>query len=138
MKKFLSGHTSKETAYVVEGYPWGFKLRTTIRYWIESKQGYGQRFCSQTIDPRSGKWCAPKYSTYDFIKVLYLDDIDHVKSDRIGLYADIETITDFKNKYGQYLEPEQVNNLDRMLVNAERSREEMIRLREKRASFLEQ
>lgn len=36
--KVLSGHTSPETAYVVDDYPYGFRLRCKIRYWIETKK----------------------------------------------------------------------------------------------------
>lgn len=48
----LHGHESPETAYVVDDYPSGFKIRCRIRYWIETipkgvKQGM-QRFVSQT------------------------------------------------------------------------------------------
>ena len=32
----LYGHTSPETAYLVADYPYSFKLRCRIRYWIES------------------------------------------------------------------------------------------------------
>ena len=37
--KPISGHTDEKTAYVVEDYPYGFRLRTTIRYWVETKKG---------------------------------------------------------------------------------------------------
>jgi len=78
--KYLYQHVSPETAYVVDDYPWGFRLRTTIRYWIESKDAKngGQRFGSQTINPKTGQWCKPKYSTYSPIMVMYLDEKDHV------------------------------------------------------------
>lgn len=47
-RKYLYQHISQETAKIVEDYPWGFRLRTTIRYWIETKKARngGQRFCS--------------------------------------------------------------------------------------------
>jgi hypothetical protein len=37
----LSGHISPETAYSVENYPYGFRLKCTIRYWLEYKPGQG-------------------------------------------------------------------------------------------------
>jgi hypothetical protein len=49
----LAGHTSPDTAFVVDDYPYGFRLRTKIRYWIETKKGFGQRFCSQTLNPNT-------------------------------------------------------------------------------------
>ena len=36
-RKYLYSHTNPETAYVASDYPSGFRLRTNIRYWIESK-----------------------------------------------------------------------------------------------------
>src|ERR1700733_8704717 len=78
-RKYLYEHTSQETARMVEDYPWGFRLKTTIRYWIETKPKFGQRFASQTINPKTGKWCAAKYSTYSPIVVMFLDENEHVK-----------------------------------------------------------
>lgn len=79
MENYIYGHTTQENAYTVQDYPWGFRLRTTIRYWIETKKGYGQRFCSQTINPKTGKWCAPKCSIYSPILVMFLDENNHIK-----------------------------------------------------------
>lgn len=59
----IYGATSEETAYLVEDYPYGFRKRTSIRYWVErNKKGY--RFVSQTLDPKRNRWNAPKASTY--------------------------------------------------------------------------
>jgi hypothetical protein len=32
--RLLSGHVSPQTAYLVEDYPYGRRLRCRIRYWI--------------------------------------------------------------------------------------------------------
>ena len=66
MKTVLNGHTSAETAYVVNDYPYGFQLRCKIRYWIETRKGHGMRFVSQTTNPRWAVegWNKPKASTY--------------------------------------------------------------------------
>lgn len=66
----LYGHTSPETAFVVEDYPYGFRLRTQIRYWIETKKGHGQRFCSQTLNPKTGTWNKAKAGNYHVIAVM--------------------------------------------------------------------
>lgn len=81
MKKYLYNYTSEENAYLVENYPWGFRLRTKIRYWIETsdKKNGGQRFCHQTLNPKNGLWCAPKKTTYTPILIMYLDENEHVK-----------------------------------------------------------
>lgn len=70
MLETLYGHTSPETACIVEDYPYGFRLRTQIRYWIETKEKYGQRFVSQTLNPKTGKWNKPKAGTYNPILVM--------------------------------------------------------------------
>lgn len=77
----LLGYTSPETAYVVDDYPYSFKLRTKIRYWIETKPPYGQRFVSQTLNPDTGKWNKPKASTYSSLRVMYLDEKGYVQND---------------------------------------------------------
>lgn len=99
--KYLYQHTSPETAYVVEDYPWGFRLRTTIRYWIESKDAKngGQRFGSQTINPKTGQWCKPKYSTYSPIMVMYLDEKEHIHFTCLNTYSKTETINKFKEDH---------------------------------------
>lgn len=67
---FLFHHTSEDTAYFVEDYPYGFTLRTHIRYWVETHPKLGDRFCSQTMNPKTGKWNKPKKGTYSLIVVL--------------------------------------------------------------------
>ncbi len=64
--KHLLGHTTPETAFVVEDYPYGFVLRCKIRYWIEHRPGHGFRFVSQTTNPKSPveRWNKPKASIY--------------------------------------------------------------------------
>jgi hypothetical protein len=78
----LVGHTSSDQAYVVDDYPYGFRLRCRIRYWVETKAGFGQRFVSQTTNPKKpGEvWNKPKAGTYCPLIVMYLDDeTGHVK-----------------------------------------------------------
>ncbi len=49
----LSGHATPETAYLVEDYPYGFRLRCQIRFWLEFKKGHGFRLVSQTSNPKT-------------------------------------------------------------------------------------
>ena len=72
--KILTGHTSPETAYVVDDYPYGYVVRTKIRYWVETSERFGQRFMSQTLKPGTEHWNRPKASTYTSFVVLYVDD----------------------------------------------------------------
>lgn len=61
-------HDKEENALIVEGYPYGFK-RTKIRYWIETTKN-GDRFVSQTLNPKTDKWNNPHKSTYNAVEVL--------------------------------------------------------------------
>ena len=118
----LSGHTSPETAYVVADYPYGFRLRCSIRFWIETKPGHGQRVVSQTTDPKRGNvWNKPKASTYAPIKVLYLTAAgttvyeDHVHNAELTFYADAAKIAEFEAKYGAALTGEYETKMLRIL-----------------------
>jgi len=74
--KILEGHTSPETARIVDDYPYGFRLRCKIRYWLEYKKGKGFRFMSQTTNPKKpGEiWNKPKASTYTLGLVVMLEN----------------------------------------------------------------
>jgi len=87
MQNLLNGYTTQQTAYEVKDYPYGFRLRTSIFYWIETKEGKGDRFCSYTINPKNGRPNAPKYSTYSPFMYLYLNDEGHVTYGVIESYA---------------------------------------------------
>ena len=98
--KLLSGHISPETAYVVEDYPYGFRLRCKIRYWIEFKAKKGFRFVSQTTNPkRPGEvWNKPKASTYSkFGGAMFLDDNGHVQWDGLSEYSDAKEAIAFRD-----------------------------------------
>lgn len=98
----LYGHTSPETAYVVDDYPYGFKLRCKIRYWVEYRPGKGYRFCSQTTNPKKPieVWNAPKMETYCALGgVLYLNEDNHVKFAGLGAYATTEQFKAFMEQF---------------------------------------
>lgn len=97
--KQLIGHTSEDTAYLVDDYPYGYTLRTQIRYWIETKKNFGQRFVSQTLNPKTGKWNKPKASTYHAVLVLGLDEEDHVVCHGTSYYDDAEVWTQYKDRF---------------------------------------
>ncbi len=65
----LSMHNNSGNALIVENYPYGFRLRTKIRYWIETTKR-GDRFVSQTLNPKTQRWNAEKKSTYTDVGIL--------------------------------------------------------------------
>ena len=100
MKNILLNHTSLETAYKVENYPYGFREKTTMHYWIETTPKKGDRFCSCTINPKNGRFNAPKKSTYVNIGCMSLNDIGHVVNNGIGIYTEKEKVTAFIEAIG--------------------------------------
>jgi len=86
--KIIYGHTSEETAKVIDNYPWGFKLKTQRRYWIETVAKKGDRFVFQTLDPRTNKWCKPKKSTYSDVMYMVEKDNGHISRGEISQYSD--------------------------------------------------
>lgn len=97
----LSGHTSPETAYLVNDYPYGFTLRCKIRYWLETNKKHGMRFMSQTTNPKKAGevWNKPKASTYAPLAVMGLDEKGHVKWTGLRAWATDEVIDAFATDY---------------------------------------
>lgn len=94
--KVLTGNDSIDSAYVVDDYPYGFRQRTKIRYWLESVTKKGDRFCYQTLNPKTDKWNKPKKSTYSDLGFMFLDNNNHVKWGSISFsyddFNDIEAL----------------------------------------------
>ena len=92
----LAGHTSPETAYVVDDYPYGFRLRCRMRHWIEYRKGRGFRHVTQTSNPKKADevWNKPKAGTYAPFLMLYLDAAGHVQTYDLGSYASEERIAE--------------------------------------------
>lgn len=93
--KILSGHTNEENAFVVEDYPYGFRLRTKIRYWIESTKRRGDRFCSQTLNPKTGRWNKPKKDTYSAVLVMVQKDNGYIGRKGLSYSTDEKAYKDF-------------------------------------------
>lgn len=98
--KQLLGHDSPATAYVVDDYPYGFRLRCRIRYWVETTK-HGQRLVSQTTNPKKpGEvWNKPKASTYNEVELLVLNDNGHVSTVGFHKYTTPEVIAAFAEAY---------------------------------------
>lgn len=100
--QILRGHTSPETAYVVNDYPYGFTLRCKIRYWLEYRKGHGTRFCSQTTNPKvAGEvWNKPKRGIYmTGLTVMYKQpDTGYIGHDTCGV-NNIGGMAQFQQKF---------------------------------------
>jgi hypothetical protein len=121
----LTGHTSAETAHTVADYPYGFRLRTSIRYWIETKKGQGQRFVSQTLNPKTGRWNNPKPGTYSAITVMFADDEGHVHCDGLTGYSREEDIDRVELTYALALEGNREREVIRYMRAAHRASKRM-------------
>lgn len=103
MTIILKGHISPETAYVVDDYPYGFRLRCTIRYWLDCHPKRGVRLSSQTSNPkRGGMWNKPKTSTYClFGGCMYLDDNKHIQWSGLTEYTNGAGAAQWRDTYGE-------------------------------------
>ena len=87
----------------VSNYPWGFRLKTKRRTWIETNKTKGDRVCFSTLNPKTDKWCAVKKSTYNAVDVLLIDENEHIKSIGLWKYGTNEKdLENFISKYAIY------------------------------------
>ena len=130
--KILAGHTSPETAYVVNDYPYGFRLRCMIRYWLEYRKGKGFRFVSQTTNPkRSGEfWNKPKASTYTTLAVMVLKDENAKGIQEVtwqGLHFDIrEHLESFIEQFGNGFDKAQWDTAEALRAAVKRYNEKAV------------
>lgn len=98
----LQGHTSPDTAYVVDDYPYGFRLRCKVRYWLEYDARRGFRLVSQTTNPKRGNvWNKPKASTYaKFGGAMYLDGNRHVQWSGLSEYSSGKEAAEWRDTFG--------------------------------------
>ena len=121
VSKVLSGHDSPETAYVVNDYPYGFRLRCKIRYWLEYRKGKGFRFMSQTTNPKLSTevWNKPKASPYADLGVMYLDEKGYTQWISATFYR-LETLEEYATTFAEGLQDEphqkELKNLRAMKV----------------------
>lgn len=87
----LYNKDSFENSVEVDNYPWGFRLKTKRRYWVETTK-HGDRFCYATLNPKNDQWCKPKKSTYEAVLLLYIADNGHVKSTGFGKHATTQQV----------------------------------------------
>jgi len=93
----LGVHT-QENPIIINDYPYGFRLRTDIKYWIETTNR-GDRFCSQTLNPKSNEWNKPKKSTYSDVMVLIANKDGFVRTLSCSLNDKKEKAKAFLEKF---------------------------------------
>ena len=98
----LTGHVGPMTAYNVDDYPYGFRLRCKARYWLEYSPKHGVRMMMQTSNPKRGHvWNKPKAGTYSrFGAALYLDDAGHVQCAGLTEYTDGAEAAAWRDRFG--------------------------------------
>jgi hypothetical protein len=111
--KILEEQPTQEKPFIVDNYPYGYTQRTQIRYWVETT-GRGQRFISQTLNPKTGVWNKPKKTTYSNIVLIGLNGQGHITYNSLTMYCSKEA-QDFKTKYWELLSEYQKNELTNIL-----------------------
>lgn len=143
--QLLFNHTSPETAYVVDDYPYGFTLRCKIRYWLEYHPKRGFRFMSQTSNPKRGHiWNKPKASTYArFGAAMLINDIGHVQWASLGEYCTAQEAKAFLDTYGDAVPTDGLNMLKKWIAaktayeaNRQKNDPLNVGLAEARAAFI--
>jgi hypothetical protein len=121
--KILKDHTTKETAYIVDDYPYGFRLRCKIRYWLEHHPTRGSRLCSQTTNPKreaygqknegQNYWNTPKCSTFAHLAgCMYLNKDDHVTWTGLNEYSTAQESITWYETYKDGLTPELLKRVE--------------------------
>ena len=88
--EILKEQPTEAHPFNVADYPYGFNRRTQMRCYIETTKR-GQRFVSQTLNPKSGNWNKPKKSTYSRMLFIGLEpETGHVKQLAIDAYSQEE------------------------------------------------
>lgn len=132
MIEYLKGHVSADTAVIVNDYPYGFRLRCKIRYWLEYKPGKGFRLWSQTTNPkrpfgalnlatgeRSEYWNKAKTSTFiQGAATLYRDtETGHIRvSDYDFRRGEVEAMEEFLFLKRNYLPKEFIPIFERHIA----------------------
>ena len=113
----LNNQPTEDKPYLVNDYPYGFRLRCKIRYYVETTKR-GQRFVSQTLNPKTNQWNKPKKSTYLQILLIGLNEKNHVTYDGISMYS-LEEAIKFNEKYAKFLNKYQTIELNNIIKMSE-------------------
>lgn len=133
MQVLPSTHNSPETAFVIDDYPFGSRLRCFKRIWVETAvkgaKNRLQRVVYQTTKravnhakdeyseaPMNSPhlWNKPKAGTYGMIQILFVEDeTGHIKVDGLGEYPWGDHIEKFFATYGDQLDDTQRQRVPR-------------------------
>lgn len=113
-------HTSEETAFLIESYPYG-RLRCQKRVWLETNKK-GTRLVSRTSNPKRGNdWRnAEKASTYHPFAALYLDADGYVQPSYFSHYGDAPTARLWLENFGAGVNPSELPALKALVLGKER------------------
>jgi hypothetical protein len=114
--KILEKQPTEQEPFTVDDYPYGYTLRTKIRYWVETTRN-GQRFASQTLNPKTGAWNKPKKSTYSNIILIGTNEQEHITYISLSMYS-LKEAQDFKQKYESFFneyQKKEIINIIKML-----------------------
>tara|TARA_R100001443_G_scaffold107278_1_gene117047 strand:- start:244 stop:786 length:543 start_codon:yes stop_codon:yes gene_type:complete len=112
-KKYIYNAVDFDTAIEVNNYPWGFRLKTKVKYWIESNNK-GDRLIKQTLNPKTNEWCKPKKSTYSEVMVMTSkreNDKTFISYEQISMYSNIKEVSLFENTHKNHLTNRQRENI---------------------------
>lgn len=121
--KILPPIYNEANPLVQPDYPYG-RLRCERRIWIETN-GKGSRFCSQTVNPKTGRVNAPHKSTYSAYMVLVEEDNGHVNPRSIGLYRGSEDLTAFLTENQDGLTAAQIQEIQEFIPIQKKFEEKM-------------
>ena len=102
----------------MDDYPYGFRLRCKIRYWLEHHPRHGTRLVSQTTNPKrpAEYWNKPKASTYASIAgAMYLNENNHVTWAGLTEYSNAKESEDWLNTFREGLPPQVLKKAEEWL-----------------------
>jgi len=94
----LHYNITEQNPIIKDNYPYGFRLKTKIKYYVESVKKKGDRFVSQTLNPKTNKWNKPKKSVYSNVIVIVEDERGHIDYINFNYYFDKEEFKKFLDK----------------------------------------
>ena len=110
MDKILLGHVNQDTAFYVSDYPFGYRERCRIRYWIETSEKGAKkgemRMVSQTTNPKKGHpefWNKPHPGIYcPLLLMVQREDNGHIESRGLDFWSGPERFDQIRSLQGMW------------------------------------